>query len=161
MYQAQEVAAVIATTATPPPTRRGGRGRLRALPVVVDPFKALLPGAPVLRTDKKDKKDNRIFHWEAGDRAATYQAFASGRRGVKQTCTSAHPRRLDRDLRLRGDLRPRDGEAHRLHDHAGAARHPHGLRAGAGHVGLSEEKIRIVSRTSWRLRRQVPVYPDT
>ena len=42
---------------------------------MVDPFKALEPGAPVLRTDKKDKKDNHILHWEAGDRAATDQAL--------------------------------------------------------------------------------------
>src|SRR4029078_64043 len=45
------------------------------LPVVVDPRKALEPGAPVLRTDKPDKKDNHIFHWEAGDRAATDKAI--------------------------------------------------------------------------------------
>ena len=48
--------------------------------VVVDPFKALEPGAPVLRTDKKDKKDNHIFHWEAGDRDGTGQAAAESRR---------------------------------------------------------------------------------
>src|SRR3954454_24737387 len=65
MYQAQEVAAGIATA--PDAAADGGGGvevDYDPLPVVVDPFKALLPGAPVLRTDKKDKKDNRIFHWE-------------------------------------------------------------------------------------------------
>src|SRR6267378_709382 len=77
MYQAQEVAAVIATD------RYVAADGVEAveveydpLPVVVDPFKALDPSAPVLRTDKKDKKDNRIFHWQAGDRAATDKAFA-------------------------------------------------------------------------------------
>src|SRR5262245_3458291 len=77
MYQAQEVAAVIATS------RYAAADGVEAveveydpLPVVVDPFKALEPGAPVLRTDKKDKKDNHIFHWEAGDRAGTERAFA-------------------------------------------------------------------------------------
>src|SRR5229473_3503284 len=72
MYQAQEVAAVIATDRY---TAADGVEAVEVdydpLPVVVDPFQALPPGAPVLRTDKKDKKDNRIFHWEAGDRAAT------------------------------------------------------------------------------------------
>src|SRR5205814_9397558 len=65
MYQAQEVCAVIATD------RYAAADGVEAvqvdyepLPVVIDPFKALLPGAPVLRTDKKDKKDNRIFHWQ-------------------------------------------------------------------------------------------------
>src|ERR1700680_3047476 len=72
MYQAQEVAAVIATS------RYIAADGIEAvevdyeqLPVVVDPFKALAPGAQILRTDKKDKKDNLAFHWEAGDRAAT------------------------------------------------------------------------------------------
>ena len=78
MYQAQEVAAVIATD------RYAAADGVAAvevdydpLPVIVDPFKALEPGAQVLRTDKPDKKDNHIFHWEAGDRGATEQAFKS------------------------------------------------------------------------------------
>ncbi|MGZ3480968.1 MAG: xanthine dehydrogenase family protein molybdopterin-binding subunit, partial [Myxococcaceae bacterium] len=85
MYQAQEVAAVIATS------RYAAADGVEAvevdydpLPVVVDPFKALEPNAPVLRTDKKDKKDNRIFHWEAGDRAATQKAFSEADVVVKQ-----------------------------------------------------------------------------
>src|SRR5215467_4808394 len=76
MYQAQEVAAVIATS------RYAAADGVDAvevdydpLPVVVDPKKALEPGATVLRTDKPGKKDNRIWHWEAGDRAATDKAL--------------------------------------------------------------------------------------
>src|SRR5215470_7805880 len=76
MYQAQEVAAAIATD------RYAAADGVEAveveyepLPVVVDPFKALEPGAPVLRTDKPGKTDNRIFHWEVGDKAATDRAF--------------------------------------------------------------------------------------
>src|SRR5438876_8458273 len=78
MYQAQEVAAVLATD------RYIAADGVQAvqvdyepLPVVVDPFKALEPGAPVLRTDKKDKKDNHIWHWEVGNKSATDQAFDS------------------------------------------------------------------------------------
>src|SRR5262245_23490938 len=85
MYQAQEVAAVIATD------RYAAADGVDAvevdydpLPVVVDPYKALEPGAPVLRTDKPGKKDNHIFHWEAGDRAATDQAFKEAEVTVKQ-----------------------------------------------------------------------------
>src|SRR5919201_2705167 len=77
MYQAQEVAAVIATD------RYVAADGVEAvevdyepLPVVVDPFKAIEPGAPVLRTDKPDKNDNRIFHWEVGDRQGTDRAFS-------------------------------------------------------------------------------------
>ena len=85
MYQAQEVAVLIATD------RYAAADGVDAvevdydpLPVVVDPFKALEPGAPVLRTDKKDKKNNHIFHWEVGDREATDQAFKSADVTVKQ-----------------------------------------------------------------------------
>src|SRR5262249_43149364 len=85
MYQAQEVAAVLATS------RYAAADGVDAveveydpLPVVVDPKKALAPGGPVLRTDKKDKKDNHIWHWEWGDRAATDRAFRDAAATVKQ-----------------------------------------------------------------------------
>ena len=90
MYQAQEVAAVIATD------RYIAADGVEAVEVeyepltpVIDPYKALEPGAPVLRTDKEDKKDNHIWHWEAGDRAATDKAFAEADVTVaSRTCTS-------------------------------------------------------------------------
>ena len=56
------------------------------LPVVVDPFKALLPGAPVLREDLagqtkgahgERKHHNHIFRWEMGDEAATDAVIGS------------------------------------------------------------------------------------
>src|SRR6478735_8053861 len=85
MYQAQEVAAVIATS------RYAAADGVDAvevdydpLPVIVDPYKALEPGATVLRTDKPGKTDNHIWHWEAGDRAATDKLFAEADVKVKQ-----------------------------------------------------------------------------
>ena len=162
MYQAQEVAAVIATDRyIAADGVEAVEVEYEPLPVVVDPFKALEPGSPVLRTDKRGKKDNHIWHWEAGDRAATDQAFAE-RRGHGQAghLHPAHPRRLDRDLRLRRRLRQGAGQADRLHDHPGAARHPHRLRAGGRHVGLSEHKIRIISPDiGGGFGGKVPVYP--
>ena len=72
MYQSQEVAAVIATS------RYAAADGVEAvyveyeeLPVVIDPFEALKPDAPVLRPDKEGKTDNHIWHWEVGDREAT------------------------------------------------------------------------------------------
>src|SRR4051812_15734886 len=67
MYQAQEVAAVVA------PDRYSAADGVAAveveyepLQVVVDPFKALLPDAPILRPDRGDEKNtNRIWHWES------------------------------------------------------------------------------------------------
>ena len=56
-----------------------------ALPVNVDPLKAMAPDAPMIREDLKDKPDgahgkrkhyNHIFSWAAGDKAATDAAFA-------------------------------------------------------------------------------------
>ena len=77
MYQSQEVAAVIALT------RYQAADAITAvnvdyepLQVVVDPFKALEPDAPVLRPDRgPDKANNHIWHWESGDRAATDAAL--------------------------------------------------------------------------------------
>src|SRR5262245_62897426 len=61
MYQAQEVAAVIATDRyTAADGVEAVEVEYEPLPVVVDPFEALKPGAPVLRTDKEGKKDNHI-----------------------------------------------------------------------------------------------------
>ena len=49
----------------------------------------------MLRTDKEGKKDNHIFHWEVGDRAATERALAGADVVVKQESVhSAHPRRV-------------------------------------------------------------------
>src|SRR5262252_10395098 len=77
MYQAQEVAAVLATSRYAAADGAAAvEVQYEPLAVVVDPKKALEPGAPVLRTDKKDKKDNHIWHWEWGDKSATDRAFA-------------------------------------------------------------------------------------
>src|SRR5437016_13336682 len=55
-----------------------------ALPVNVDPLKAMAPGAPVIREDLKDKTEgahgkrkhyNHVVNWQAGDKAATDAAF--------------------------------------------------------------------------------------
>ena len=42
---------------------------------MIDPFQALEDDAPVLRTDKDGQEDNRIWHWEAGDKEATDKVF--------------------------------------------------------------------------------------
>jgi carbon-monoxide dehydrogenase large subunit len=63
------------------------------LPVVIDPFKAMLPDAPLLREDIKDKMDgahgkrkhhNHIFTWEVGDKSATDAVFAKADVTVKE-----------------------------------------------------------------------------
>jgi carbon-monoxide dehydrogenase large subunit len=162
MYQAQEVAAVIATD------RYIAADGVEAvevdyepLPVVVDPFKALEPGAPVLRTDKKDKKDNRIFHWEAGDRQGTDRAFADADVVVKQNLYI--PRIHVASIETCGCVADFDRTMGKLTVYM-TTQAPHAIRTVfalvAGHVGLSEEKIRIVSPDiGGGFGGKVPVYP--
>ncbi len=162
MYQAQEVAAVIATD------RYAAADGVDAveveydpLPVVVDPFQALKPDAPVLRTDKKGKTDNRIFHWEVGDRAATDRAFADAPVVVKQDMYI--PRIHVASIETCGCVADYDRVRGQLTVHM-TTQAPHAIRTVfalvAGHVGLSEERIRIISPDiGGGFGGKVPVYP--
>ena len=104
MYQAQEVAAVIAET------RYQAADAITAvyvdyepLPVVVDPFKALLAGRPdpAPRPRARTRPTNHIWHWESGDRAATDAALAASDQVIPhRRLHPADPRRVHRDLRL-------------------------------------------------------------
>ncbi len=162
MYQAQEVAAVIATD------RYAAADGVAAvevdyepLPVVVDPWKALQPGAPVLRTDKPDKKDNHIFHWEVGDRAATDRAFKEAAVTVKQRIYI--PRIHVASIETCGCVAAFDRTEGKLTVWM-TTQAPHAIRTVfalvAGHVGLSEERIRIISPDiGGGFGGKVPVYP--
>jgi aerobic carbon-monoxide dehydrogenase large subunit len=162
MYQAQEVAAVIATD------RYAAADGVEAveveydpLPVVVDPFKALEPSAPVLRTDKKDKKDNHIFHWQAGDKAATDAVFAQADVVVKEDVYI--PRIHVASIETCGCVADFDRVTGKLTVYM-TTQAPHAIRTVfalvAGHVGLSEEKIRIVAPDiGGGFGGKVPVYP--
>jgi aerobic carbon-monoxide dehydrogenase large subunit len=162
MYQAQEVAAVIATS------RYIAADGIEAvevdyeqLPVIVDPFKALAPGAQVLRTDKKDKKDNLAFHWEAGDRAATDKAFVDAEVVVEEHIYL--PRIHVASIETCGCIADFDKANGKLTVYM-TTQAPHAIRTVfalvAGHVGLSEERIRIVSPDiGGGFGGKVPVYP--
>lgn len=84
MFQGQEVCAVVGTDRY---AAADGVAAIEVdydpLPVVVDPFKALEPGAPILRPDK-GKKDNHIWHWEVGDKAATDAALKASAVVIKE-----------------------------------------------------------------------------
>jgi carbon-monoxide dehydrogenase large subunit len=85
MYQSQEVAAVIATTKY---AARDGREAViveyEPMKPVIDPFKALDPSAPVLRSDKEGKADNHIWNWKAGDKEKTDTLFETADVVVKE-----------------------------------------------------------------------------
>jgi carbon-monoxide dehydrogenase large subunit len=162
MYQAQEVAAVIATDRY---TAADGVAAVEVdyepLPVLVDPWKAIEPGAPVLRTDKPDKKDNRIFHWEAGDRAATDKVFNEAAVTVKQRIYI--PRIHVASIETCGCVAAFDKTEGKLTVWM-TTQAPHAIRTVlalvAGHVGLSEERIRIISPDiGGGFGGKVPVYP--
>src|SRR5256886_4573863 len=162
MYQAQEVAAVIATD------RYAAADGVEAveveygpLPVVIDPWEAIKPGAPVLRTDKKGKEDNKIFHWEVGDRAATDKVFKDAEVTVKQDIYL--PRIHVASIETCGCVADFDKVNGKLTVYM-TTQAPHAIRTVfalvAGHVGLSEEKIRIVSPDiGGGFGGKVPVYP--
>ncbi|MCX5986543.1 MAG: aerobic carbon-monoxide dehydrogenase large subunit [Chloroflexi bacterium] len=162
MYQAQEVAAVIATDRY---LAADGAAvvdvEYEELPVVVDPFKALLPDAPVLRTDKPGKTDNHIFHWEAGDAAVTDKAFADADVVVKQDIYI--PRIHVASIETCGCVASFEKTEGKLTVWM-TTQAPHAIRTVfalvAGHVGLSEEKIRIISPDiGGGFGGKVPVYP--
>ncbi len=85
VYQAQEVAVVIATERY---IAADGVAAVEVeyepLPPVVDPYKALEPGSPLVRPDHADRPTNHIWHWESGDKARTDQLFAEADVVVKE-----------------------------------------------------------------------------
>src|SRR5690349_17507085 len=84
VYQSQEVAAVVATSRYAAADGvTAVNVEYEALPPVIDPIKALEPGAPLVRPDK-EKQSNHIWHWEVGDRAATQEAISSADVVVEQ-----------------------------------------------------------------------------
>ena len=162
MYQAQEVAAVLATSRY---SAADGAAAVQVdydpLPVVVDPHQALAPGAPVLRTDKKDKKDNHIWHWEWGDRAVTDRTFAEADHVVKQDIYI--PRIHVASIETCGCIAHFDKVDGKLTVWM-TTQAPHAIRTVfalvAGHVGLEEHKIRIISPDiGGGFGGKVPVYP--
>ncbi len=84
VYYAQEVCVVIATERyIAADAIEKVQVDYEPLEVVVDPHKALED--KVIVRDDKPKKTNHIWHWEAGDKAATDAVFASAATVVEET----------------------------------------------------------------------------
>ncbi len=158
-YQAQEVAAVVATS------RYAAADGVEAvevdyepLPVVVDPFKALEDGATKVRDDKDS---NLIWHWETGDKDATDKVFDEADIVVEQSMYI--PRIHVVSIETCGcvaSFEPIEGKL-TLYMTTQA---PHAIRTVlalvAGHVGLSEEKIRVIAPDiGGGFGGKVPIYP--
>jgi carbon-monoxide dehydrogenase large subunit len=128
---------------------------------MVDPMKSIAAGAPVLRKDKKDKKDNLAFHWEAGDRAATERALKECDVVAEQLVYV--PRIHVASMETCGCVADFNSAEGKLTVYM-TTQAPHAVRTVfalvAGHVGLSEERIRIVSPDiGGGFGGKVPVYP--
>ncbi|HET9724401.1 MAG TPA: aerobic carbon-monoxide dehydrogenase large subunit [Actinomycetota bacterium] len=157
--QGQEVAAVVAESAYV------AKDALELIDVdyeplepVVTPQRALEPDAPVIRTDKEDKKDNHIYDWETGDKDATDRAFAEADKVV--SLDTFYPRCHPSPLETCGcvaDVNPATGQATIYM----TSQAPHAIRTVFALVaGLPEEKIRIVSPDiGGGFGNKVPVYP--
>ncbi len=158
-YQYQEVAAVLATDRY---TAADGVAAVEVdyepLPVVVDPKKALEPGATIVRPDKGS---NHIWHWEWGDREGTDAAFDAAEVVVKEDIYI--PRIHVSSIETCGCVAKWDPiETHLTLWMTTQA--PHAIRTVVAlitaHLGLSEEKIRIISPDiGGGFGGKVPAYP--
>ncbi len=158
-YQYQEVAGVLATDRY---TAADGVAAVdvdyEPLPVVVDPKKALEPGAPKVRDDKES---NLIWHWEWGDRQKTDQAIGAAEVTVAEDIYI--PRIHVSSIETCGCVAQWDPIEGHLTLHM-TTQAPHAIRTVVAlvtaHLGLSEEKIRIISPDiGGGFGGKVPVYP--
>jgi len=158
-FQGQEVACVIATEAA---IARDALPLIEVdydvLPAVVDPWKSLDPGAPLIRDEKEGQTSNHIYHWEAGDKGATEEAFKKADRVV--SLESFYPRCHPSPLETCGivaDINSATGQANLYM----TSQAPHAHRTLFAIVaGLPEEKIRIISPDiGGGFGNKVPIYP--
>jgi len=158
-FQGQEVACVIATD---PYVARDAAALVEVdyevLPAVVSPQNALKPGAPLIRDEKEGQTNNHIYHWEAGDKAKTDEAFAKADRVVKLDTfyPRCHPSPLE-TCGIVADINSATGHA-TLYMTSQA---PHAHRTLFAIVaGLPEQNIRIISPDiGGGFGNKVPIYP--
>ena len=158
VYQAQEVAAVIATDRyTAADGVLGVDVDYDPLPAVVDPFKALEPDSPLVRPDKR-KGTNHIWHWEAGDKAATDKVFAEADVVVAQDLYI--PRIHVASIETCGCVASVDPISGKLTIWM-TTQAPHAIRTVFSLVsGIPEHKIRVISPDiGGGFGGKVPVYP--
>jgi aerobic carbon-monoxide dehydrogenase large subunit len=158
-FQGQEVAAVVAET---PYIAKDAVDLIEVdyepLPAITSPQQALEDGAPVIRDEKEGQTDNRIYHWEAGDKDATDRAFTDADKVV--SLDTFYPRCHPAPLECCGcvaDVNPATGQATIYM----TSQAPHAHRTLFALVaGLPEQKIRIISPDiGGGFGNKVPIYP--
>jgi carbon-monoxide dehydrogenase large subunit len=125
---------------------------------VVDPRRALDPGAPLIRDDLPDQLDNHIFDWEAGDRAATDRVFAGADVVVEQEMV--FPRSHPAPMETCGAVAEFDRVAGKLTVWS-TTQAPHAHRTLYSDIlGLAEHRIRVISPdVGGGFGNKVPIYP--
>jgi aerobic carbon-monoxide dehydrogenase large subunit len=158
-FQGQEVAFVVAED------RYSARDALELitveyepLPVVIDATRALDPGAPVIRDDLDGQRDNHVFDWAAGDKAATDQAFAAA--DVVVTQDMLYPRSHPAPLETCGTVADMNTVSGKLTVWS-TTQAPHAHRTLYAMIaGIPEHKIRVVSPDiGGGFGNKVPIYP--
>src|SRR5579863_1115669 len=158
-FQGQEVACVIAETKYIAEDAAAlVTVDYEPLQAITSPQQAIAPGAVVIRDEKEGQTDNKIYHWEAGDKDATDAAFARAAKVV--SLDTYYPRCHPSPLETCGcvaDLDPVTGNATIYM----TSQAPHAHRTLFAIVaGLPEEKIRIVSPDlGGGFGNKVPIYP--
>src|SRR3984893_9778312 len=158
-FQGQEVACVIAETKYIAEDAAALVSvDYEPLQAITTPQQAIEPGAIVIRDEKEGQTDNKIYHWEAGDKDATDAAFARAAKVV--SLETFYPRCHPAPLETCGcvaDLDPVTGNATIYM----TSQAPHAHRTLFAIVaGLPEEKIRIISPDlGGGFGNKVPIYP--
>ncbi|TMM03231.1 MAG: carbon-monoxide dehydrogenase large subunit [Actinobacteria bacterium] len=158
-YQFQEVAFVVADD------HYAARDALELidvdyepLPPVVDAKRALDADAAIVRDEIEGKRDNHIFDWEAGDRAATDAVFADAEVVVEQEMF--YPRSHPAPMETCGSVADYDAVEGKLTLWT-TSQAPHAHRTLYALVaGLPEHKIRVISPDiGGGFGNKVPIYP--
>lgn len=158
-FQGQEVAAVIADD---PYIAKDACSKIiveyEALPVIVNPTQAMEPGAPLIRDDKENQPNNKIFDWEIGDKAGTDKAFAEADKISKLELH--YPRSHPSPMETCGSIADFDRATGKLTVYM-TSQAPHLHRAAIAMVSeLPEHMIRIISADlGGGFGNKVPVYP--
>ncbi len=158
-FQGQEVAAVIADD---PYIAKDACEAIvvdyETLPVIVNPDQAMASGAALIRDDKENQPDNKVFDWEVGDRSATDKAFEEA--DVVSEIDLHYPRSHPSPLEPSGSIADFDRSTGKLTVYM-TTQAPHIIRAAVALVAeLPEHMIRIISPDlGGGFGNKVPVYP--
>lgn len=158
-FQGQEVACVIADD---PYIAKDACEAIdveyEVLPAIVNPHQGMAAGAPVIRDDKEDQKDNVIFDWEIGDKPGTDAAFAQA--DVVSEIEMHYPRSHPSPIETCGSIADFDRSTSKLTVYM-TSQAPHIIRAAVALVAeLPEHMIRIVAPDiGGGFGNKVPVYP--